>query len=234
MIEDICKSCKRKGITRLCHFTPSRNLVHIATDPRGLLSSRHLGVDERAVFNPTDIERLDGYTDHICCSIQYPNAWYFKKAREKDRIFSDWVVLLIKPYHLWMHGTKFCPRNAAACYGGQVGVGAEAFEAIFAPRVSGAYDKTFTRSSTHPTWLPTDDQAEVLIPDQVAREDVIGIAVMDESQAKREIARLEQLKERVPRVVIASDFFNPRWLSSQLRRGVVPSEREYHPGDSDV
>jgi hypothetical protein len=113
-------------------------------------------------------------------------------------------------------------------------VGAEAFEAIFAPRVLGAYGKTFTRSSTHPTWLPTDDQAEVLIPDQVAREDVIGIAVMDESQAKREIARLEQLKERVPRVVIASDFFNPRWLSSQLHRGVVPSEREYYPGDSDV
>ena len=71
----------RWGITRLCHFTPARNLAHIASDSRGLLASRHLQGDETSIFNPTDKARLDGYTDHVCCSIQYPNAWYFRRAR---------------------------------------------------------------------------------------------------------------------------------------------------------
>ena len=234
MIETIRRSSQKKGITRLCHFTPSRNLVHIATDPRGVLASCHLGADEKAVFNPTDLERLDGFTDHISCSIQYPNSWYFRKAREKNHIFSDWVVLFIRPCYLWIRGTKFCPHNAAACYGQKVREDIEAFEALFASSVLGAYSRAYTRSSTHPTWLPTDDQAEVLIPDQVAREDVMGIAVMDESQAKREIARIKQLKERLPRIVIASDFFDPKKLSSQLRIGVVPTELEYYAGDSNV
>ncbi len=41
MIADIRASAHVRGITRLCHFTPSRNLMHIATDPNGLLVSRN-------------------------------------------------------------------------------------------------------------------------------------------------------------------------------------------------
>jgi hypothetical protein len=233
MIATIRKSAMEREITRLCHFTPSRNLVHIATDPRGVLASRHLTEDDKSVFNPTDAARLDGYSDHLCCSVQYPNAWFFRKARAKDLIFRDWVVLLFKPRYLWMKGTKFCPRNAAANRGSDVREGLDAFESLFSPAVRGAYGKTFRRTASHPLWLPTDEQAEVLIPDRVVLEDVIGIAVIDDSQARREIARMEQLRKRVPRIVIAPLFFDPGLLSSTLRGGVVPPEREFCPGDDN-
>jgi len=230
VIEAIRESANRRRITRICHFTPSRNLVHIATDPRGVLATAHLKDSDRTVFNATDLERMDGHADHVCCSIQYPNAWYFRRARGAERLFQDWVVLLINPRHLWADGTKFCARNAAAGYGSGVSEGPEAFEAMFVPRVSGAYGNTYVRSQTHPTWLPTDEQAEVLIPDRVAREDILAIAVADESQAKREHARLTQLLVQVPPIVIAADFFNPRALSSQLRSGRVPLEIPFDPG----
>lgn len=145
-----------RGITRLCHFTPSRNLGHIASDPRGLLASRHLDADEKTVFNPTDIKRLDGYTGHLCCSIQYRNAWYFQKAREKEVLFRDWVVVFIKSHYLWRTGTKFCPRNAAADYGRFVGEGPAVFRGLFAQSIEGS-SRIYVRGPHHPAFLPTDE-----------------------------------------------------------------------------
>jgi hypothetical protein len=223
-------SVRRRGIARLCHFTPSRNLVHIATDPNGLLASTRLEEDEKAVFNATDRARLDGFPDHVCCSIQYPNAWYFRKARDTGHLFADWVVLLLNPHHLWAAGTKFCPRNAAASSGAGVAEGDHAFEAMFETSVVGAFGRTYTRSASHPAWLPTDEQAEVLIPDRVAREDLIGVAVLDQAQAKREHARLTQLHVEVPPIVVAPDFFEPYSLSSKLRARMIPAETPFQPG----
>ena len=174
-IDPIRMSVHRRGITRLCHFTPSRNLAHIANDPRGVLATRHLKADEQTLFNPTDIERLDGYPDHVCCSIQYPNAWYFKRARDNEILFRDWVVLLIGPHYLWRIGTKFCPRNAAADRGRLISEGVEAFDALFADVVEGA--RSYRRGPNHPGCLPTDEQAEVLIPDRIRRGDMQGVVV---------------------------------------------------------
>ena len=230
MNEAIQASAQKRGIKRLCHFTPSRNLVHIATDPNGVLASARLKADEKAVFNATDLDRLDGFPDHVCCSIQYPNAWYFRNARANERLFQDWVVLLLNPHYLWASGTKFCSRNAAANYGIGVSEGKQAFEEIFAPSVAGAYDRMYTRSASHPAWLPTDEQAEVLIPDRVARKDILAVAVADESQAKREHARLTQLLVDVPHLIVAPDFFQPRRLSSQLRNGRIPTETPFQHG----
>ena len=58
MIDPIQAGAKRRGITRLCHFTPSRNLAHIAGDLRGILAAKYLQEDEKAIFNPTDLKRL--------------------------------------------------------------------------------------------------------------------------------------------------------------------------------
>ena len=225
VIEQIAAEAAERGITRLCHFTPSRNLGHIASDPRGLLASCHLKEDEKAVFNPTDSTRLDGYPSHLCCSIQYPNAWYFRTARGNERLFRDWVVVYIKSRHLWQPGTKFCPRNAAANFGRYVGEGPAAFTALFAQSVTGS-GRTYERGSNHPAFLPTDEQAEVLIPDVVAHEDIIGIAVRDETQAKREVASLNILGVAPPRIVVVPEFYSPGRLSSLLRTGRVPAEPE--------
>ena len=232
MIASIRNEAARRGITRLCHFTPSRNLGHIAEDPRGILASRCLAEDEKAVFNPTDSVRLDGFPGHICCSIQYPNAWYFRRARDQERLFKDWVVLLIAPHYLWHIGTKFCPRNAAAEHGRLVGDGADAFEGLFAETVEG--QRTFRRGPRHRASLPTDEQAEVLIPDRVERRDVIGIAVRDEAQARREIAALKLIGRSSPPIFIVPEFFDPGRLSNLLRAGRVPAEHKYERGTTDV
>lgn len=224
MIDAIRDRANERGITRLCHFTPSRNLAHIASDPTGILSAVHLEADERRVFNPTDPERFDGFPDHVCCSIQYPNAWYFSKARRKDRLFPDWVVLLIRPHYLWNSGTKFCPGNAAAGGGEGVAEGLAAFESLYAPSVRGADGRTYRRLSARPSWLPTDEQAEVLIPDLIEQDDVLGIVVLDEAQAKREVRNLAVLGAEAPPIYIAPDFFDPYALSTRLRTGSVPEE----------
>src|SRR4028118_2268045 len=134
MIETIKQEVERRGITRLCHFTPSRNLVHILTGTTGILATKKLQTDERSVFTPTDLQRLDRHEDYICCSIQYPNAWYFDTAKSKDELhelFKDWVILFINPKYLWLPGTRFCPRNAASGYGNLVAEGKEAFLSMF-------------------------------------------------------------------------------------------------------
>ena len=227
-MRDIEARAKRRGITRLCHFTPSRNLAHIASDPRGILASRHLEEDEAAILNATDKVRLDGYPDHVCCSIQYPNAWYFKRARENERLFADWVVLLIEARYLWQAGTLFCPRNAAAEQGRLVRDGVAAFDALFADVVEGY--GTYRRGPRHPDFLPTDEQAEVLIPDRIGHGGVRGIVVRDAEQAARERSRLDLLGLAVPRIVIASRFFEPRALSRELRSGRRPDEKYYREG----
>ena len=231
-IASIRASAVHRGITRLCHFTPSRNLGHIAEDPWGILASQHLAEDEKAVLNPTDLMRLDGHPDHVCCSIQYPNAWYFRTARGQERLFRDWVVLLIEAHYLWRVGTKFCPRNAAAGHGRLIGEGTRAFEALFAETVEGVH--TYRRGPDHPAYLPTDEQAEVLIPDHIQRRDVIGIAVRDDAQARREVSRLELLGRNPPPILIVPEFFDPNALSRRLRAGRIPTEREHRGGATDA
>ena len=220
---------EERGITRLCHFTPSRNLSHIAADKKGILASCHLRESEKAVFNPTDIDRLDGYPDHVCCSIQYPNAWYFKVARKREQLFLDWVVLFIRPDYLWWEGTRFCPRNAAAEYGGLVREGFVAFKGLFAESVGKS-----SRGSRHPDFLPTDEQAEVLIPDRIQRQDILAVAVRDEAQARRENSRLELLGRSLPSVVIAEEFYSPYKLSGLLRSGKMPRECLYRLESGNV
>jgi len=113
----IQKECIRRGISRLCHFTPSRKLSHIIAGQTGILATSHLEKSERQVFDAIDLQRYDGHKSHVCCSIEYPNVWFFSCARASEQIFKDWVVLLIKPDYLWKKGTLYCHRNASADYG---------------------------------------------------------------------------------------------------------------------
>ena len=75
MIASIKREVIRRGITCLCHFTPSLNLIHIVSGTMGVLASKKLKEDERSIFTMTDLMRLDGHEGYISCSIEYPNAW---------------------------------------------------------------------------------------------------------------------------------------------------------------
>lgn len=224
----IRQACRRRGISRLCHFTPTRNLVHIVTGSGGLLSTQRLNENERSAFNPTDLQRLDGFPDHVCCSIQYPNPWYFDAARRRERLFPDWVVLLIDPRCIWQDGTKFSVGNAATGMGGSVREGLDAFDALFEPEVHDARGHAITRGRK-PDSLPTNDQAEVLVSNQVDRDALLGVAVKDEAQARRESARFTALGQSLP-ILVAPDLFRKRRLSNMLRAGRLPVESEFRSG----
>lgn len=218
---DILSRIDARGITRLCHFTPSRNLLHIGSGNVGVLSTASLNATERSIFNPTDLERLDQHTTHICCSVEYPNAWYFDKARSKEKLFPDWVVLLIKPQYLAETTTLFSPRNAAANFGRNIQGGVTGFDAMYADRLQGAYGKWFNRSASHLPACPTDQQAEVLIYDRINIADISGVAVQSVEQADTEKVRLELngVDPNVFRFVVAPHLFDKHELSAMIQSG---------------
>jgi len=176
------------------------------------------------VFTPTDLQRLDQHTAAVSCSIEYPNSWYLDKARERDVIFRDWVVLLINPAYLWQDGALFCPRNAAAQFGRAVQPGLAGFQQLYAPTVVGAYGKTFRRTAVHLACCPTDEQAEVLIPDAIQWKDVFGLVVVDKQQASREHVRLEMLQVALEelQIVVAPALYDKYALSNYIRSGRRP------------
>lgn len=231
MISSIHDEVLRRGITRLCHFTPSRNLAHIASGEEGLLATKNLNKDERRIFTPTDLKRLDGHEGYISCSVEYPNGWYFDKARARETLFKDWVILFINPRYLWSLGTRFCPRNAAASYGGNVLEGEQGFSALFADSLVGAGGKTFRRSAIHLACCPTDDQAEVLIPDKIVKEDIFAIGVKTETQARNEAARFKLISLPTDsfRFIIVSDLFEKQTLSQMIRSGKRANETPWIP-----
>jgi hypothetical protein len=227
MANEIAKFGTARGITRICHFTPARNLAHMLVDGTGVLATGRLLAEERAIVNRTDLVRLDGFPDHVCCSIEYPNAWFFRTARGKEILFTDWVVLLIDSGYLALPGVKFFPRNAAAEYGRQAREGLKGFQVLYEPRISGAYGRAYERGKEHLSPVPTDEQAEVLIPDRINIKDILGVAVRDVEQARREAARLRQLGVSVPRLIVAPMFYSPTELSAMLRLGHRPVETTF-------
>jgi hypothetical protein len=182
--------------------------------------------DQSACFTATDTKRIDGYTDHISCSIEYPNAWYLSKAEADEQLFKDWVILFIAPHYLWHPATLYCPRNAAADSGGQVVGSFTGFQSLFAQKIPGAYGMTRTRLARHLACSPTDDQAEVLVGTNITLSDILGIAVKNEAQAKNEIVRLRLggIPDNPFQFIIAPTLFDKHQLSNSIRAGKRPVE----------
>ena len=223
----IQQECNRRGITRLCHFTQSRNMAHIFDDPYGLYSTRTLR-DNDMPHNPTDSSRYDGRDDLVCCSIEYPNTYYFAKVREHDRLFKDWVVLFINRSLMWQPGSNFCPCNAAKDCGAYIQNGIRGFQSLFAQTSPGI---SFSRNSRHLPAAPTDIQAEVLVADPIPLESITGVAVCDEEQALRELCRLklQGISFSIP-IYVAPEFFNRTSLSRSIQNGIRVAETIFDKG----
>ena len=223
----IQQECNRREITRLCHFTQSRNMAHIFDDPYGLYSTKTLR-DNDMPHNPTDSSRYDGRDDLVCCSIEYPNTYYFANVRDNDRLFKDWVVLFIDHSHLWQVGTNFCPCNAARERGRYIQEGIAGFQSLFAETSPGI---GFTRSERHLPAAPTDIQAEVLVRDPIPLQSITGVAVRNEEQALRELCRLklQGISLGTP-IYVAPEFYNRATLSRSIQNGIRITETLYNNG----
>jgi hypothetical protein len=234
--ERIEAEAKRLGIRRLCHLTPFRNLLHIASGD-GLCSVAELEGD-RAAFDPQDLQRLDQRPNHISCSIEYPNVWYLRgrkhDATPLQRLFPDWVCVLIEPDCLWREGTEFAPRNASSSHGELLRPGFDAFRGLYAERVVGAYGKTYGRERK-PLACPTDDQAEVMVHKRIPLAEASTVVFADDAQARRVASALRLL--RVPledfEFLVAQDLFETS-LSEMLREGRIPPETPWTPVAPDA
>ena len=210
-----------RGVTRLCHFTKLQSLTHIISSSDGILASSSIRQDTK---NLTDTARYDGELDYVCCSVQYPNSWFLEKAMQNnhDSIFKEWVVLYIDLNILNCKSAKFCPCNASKNSGRHINGDMDNIDSIFATSVSTFH---YPRSHNMLASCPTDGQAEILIRDNIPRENIIGIAVGNEDVAKRVYAMLKMYCiEQIP-LYIAPEVLTHKW-SRLIRNGRRPNERQ--------
>ncbi|MEU3767167.1 DarT ssDNA thymidine ADP-ribosyltransferase family protein [Amycolatopsis keratiniphila] len=219
-------------VTRLTHFTPAMNLPNIVSDGR-LRSVKDLGEDVRACYRTTDRQRLDGYPDKVCCSLQYPNGFYFKIARQKHDIvnYPDWVCLLLDKSVAAVEGTLFCPRNAAAA-GGVAVAGVQGLRACYAKSVPGQGGFTRSRGPSHDPASPTDVQAEVLVVAPVPISAIRAIVFPTEAAAAEEYGRLERFGQLPPghmSWIVSPGMFSPDTITSAVRFSRYFSETAWYP-----
>jgi hypothetical protein len=226
-VSDVLEQARARGITRLCHLTKSANLSHIL-ETRQIRPVATLQTAADA-FRPADTQRLDGALEFTFLSVEYPNTWYLAQAASRDRHFQDWVVLTLDVDLLATSGARFCPYNSARDRSAGARLGADGFNAMFAPTVTGKV--TLRRESGHPSWWPTDDQAEIQIPGIIPLSAVRSVIVRDEQQAELEHFRHAQFGMAVllPPLVVAPVLFDKYALSRSVRSGNRPPESPYIP-----
>lgn len=212
----------KRDVTRLCHFTKFQSLTHILSSDDGIISSQSIRQD---IKNITDSERYDGEKDYVCCSVQYPNSWYFNIAKRNnmDRVFRDWVVLYINPIILSFRKAKFCPCNASKQCGAYIEDDISKLESIFSYKLpTFEYPRTQNMLSS----CPTDGQAEILIENCIPREYISAIAVATQEMAGRVYALLQVYDLKRIDIYIAPDVLSTNW-NSLIRRGIKPTEEKF-------
>lgn len=208
--------------TRLTHFTPSLNLPNIVADGE-LRSVKALKDDVRACYRATDLQRLDGFPDKVCCSIQYPNGYYFDIARRRHDVinYPDWVCLLLDKGLVTTEGTLFSPRNAAAA-GKRPVPGAAGLQACYAPSVPGQGGQMRTRGPRHDPRCPTDVQAEVLATAPVPLSAIHGVVFPTAAAAEEEYGRLDRFGTLPPdevQWIISPSMFDKIAITNAVRFG---------------
>lgn len=109
MKNDISNILIHRQIEHLYHFTQARNLSTIlkyGLVPRNTLEQCNIP------FAHNDEKRLDGNTNAICVSIEFPNDRMFPTMQRK--LNTDWVVLRLNAQILTHFPCAFCWMNASA------------------------------------------------------------------------------------------------------------------------
>ena len=207
-----------RGVTRLCHFTKLKDLTHIFSSG-AICATASLDKD---IKDQKDSGRYDGKTDYVCCSVEYPNTWYLTKAqaRDTDLIFKEWVVICIDLAILDTRQTKFSPCNAATGYGQHIFDDTTYLSRLYAtPNVLGRR-RTINMLSS----CPTDDQAEVLIKDDIPCHYFAGFVTGSDELAERVYAMLKLYDMPPLPIYVAPEVMDTRW-SKIVRNGERPHER---------
>lgn len=213
---------KNRGVSRLCHFTKLARFVHIISSETGVCATANIDQDIR---RETDHARLDGECEYVCCSIEYPNSWFLRKAMERDieEVFRDWIVLCIDLDVLRIRKIKYSPCNASAGNGNYIYSNEEELDMLFNP--------VCVRMKRDPQILDccaTDDQAEILIENNIPREMISKIIVGNAMVAAQVYSILKVYGIRDISIAVAPDVLNTNW-SRIVRNGKRPAEMNFVP-----
>jgi hypothetical protein len=195
-------------IPHLVHFTHISNLESIME--KGLLSRKKVDdLDEDTVTN--DEERHDRRTHTISLSIAHPNDLMFYKYRDKDE---DWCVIGLKKKVLWELGCLFLKNNAADARMSNK----EDKELSTLTAFRSMYDEMDDLDTREEQCLkpfdPTDKQAEILVPEEIPVEYIIGVYVSSRKIKKlySELLADYQVKVHSPdKGVYASRLYRRKW-----------------------
>lgn len=221
--QDVYDYLLKRGVTRLCHFTKTKSFVHILNSSDGILATSFIKSD---VKEQNDMNRLDNNLDYVCCSIEYPNSWYWEKvkSRDNDAIFRDWIILCIDLEIIKHQKIKFCPCNAASGNGRYIREELSVFDEMYKEELSVSGKLRF-RTHKMLACCPTDDQAEILIYSDIPLRYIKGIVVGSETSADNIQAILMTCNKKLD-IFVAPDVCNTNW-STLVRNGLRPAEKKF-------
>ena len=196
---------KSRQIHRLCHFTHVSNLSNILKN--GILSSSNIPYSQ---WN--DKDRVDGYTEYVCTSVELPNTYCLNNMVQKTGTnIEDWVIFKINPYII-DDTSLFCPVNAAKERGKYVSDGVEAYESIF-------LNDGWTRNPNWISRVPSNLQAEVLIKEYIPVSQIEAI-IFHENFFDNDIFNL--VKQANIELRQSSDLFDSHKTLGWLNSGKIP------------
>lgn len=214
------KEIASRGIEHLIHFTPTINLLSIFE--QGKLLSRALleqfDIDQTDIFDYiefTDDIRFDDKS-FINLSIQHPNSFLFNRFRQKtaNEHHIYWCVLKIDKKYICQTDTLFSVTNAANSHNKRnVGVTGDIakFRMLFANslQVVTSYNSRIVTRNNLKAKYPTDEQAEVLVKNEIVISDILQVCFKDENDLATGKAALSDY-DTSNFVVDASLFTNSR------------------------
>lgn len=185
------KEISDREIDHLIHFTPTINLLSIFE--QGKLLSRALlekfDIDQTDIFDYiefTDNIRFDDKS-YINLSVQHPNSFLFNRFRDKtkDNIHINWCVLKIDKKYIYQRETLFSVTNAANSHNKknvQVTGDINKFKMMFANslQIVTSYNTRNILRNGLKSKYPTDEQAEVLVKNQILITDILQVCFKDE------------------------------------------------------
>ncbi len=212
-----------RGVTRIVHFTSFPGLVGILSlgkvlsrKAMELYRSQNPNSNLCYFFGCNDSGRWDMKLDYINMSIEHINAkllWKFQMD-DSGTERNPWCILEFAPLCLEMEGVLFSISNAASNFVRKYGVCGGVFglqrmfyqslcqsfalsESDLAPLTDKYPSLALKRSTTIPMHYPTDEQAEVLIPNELPLEFLRGIVFQTETEKQYVMDRLPQWGIRI-------------------------------------
>ncbi len=154
-----------------------------------------------------------------------PNGYYLRQARTKRQLrnYPDWACFLINPKLVTRNGTLFCGCNAALNRGEHLRAGGQAMLDCWK---NPSTPKGYLRGCPTTLVVPTDLQAEVLVPGPIELSDVQAIVVPEEALAAELFTFYTKMGHRPDRLEwrVAPVFFDVDQLSSSIHAGKAIAE----------